>query len=110
MAVLHGTSVILSDTNGFAERHEVTEVSSDVFKVVGRRPLLGRDFLPSDGMPGAPPVAILRYDFWEHRFAKDPAIIPAPPFRPPGNPLNAALCDIRYLQVPLKQTIVRQEA
>ena len=30
---------------------------------------------PSDEMPGAPPVAILSYGFWERRYGKDPAVI-----------------------------------
>ena len=37
--------------------------------------MLGRDFAPSDETPGAAPVAILRYGFWERRYGKDPGII-----------------------------------
>ena len=36
---------------------------------------MGRDFEPSDEMPGAAPVAILNYGFWERRYGKDPTII-----------------------------------
>ena len=31
--------------------------------------------MPSDEIPGAAPVAILNYGFWERRYGKDPAII-----------------------------------
>ena len=44
-------------------------------KLVGQKPILGRDFTPSDEMPGAAPVAILSYSFWERRYGKDPAIL-----------------------------------
>ena len=37
--------------------------------------MLGRDFAPSDEAPGAVPVAILRYGFWERRYGKDPGVI-----------------------------------
>jgi predicted permease len=75
MAIVHGVSTILSDDGGFTERHEVTEVSVNTFQLVGRRPILGRDFLPMDEASGADPVTILNYEFWESNFGKDPAII-----------------------------------
>jgi predicted permease len=75
MAIVHGTSVVLTDRGGFPERHDATEVSADTFRLAGVSPLLGRDFTASDEIPGASPTAILRYGFWERRFAKDPAIV-----------------------------------
>ena len=75
MAIVHGVLRILSDQSGFPESYDTTEVSADTFRVVGQRPVMGRDFTASDEMPGAPPVAILNYGFWERRFGKDPAII-----------------------------------
>src|SRR6202034_2350050 len=38
-------------------------------------PILGRDFVASDEIRGAAPVAILTYGFWEQRFGGDPAIV-----------------------------------
>jgi putative ABC transport system permease protein len=75
MAIVHGVSKALNDESGFAERLDANENSADTFKVVGQRPILGRDFTPSDELPGAPPVAILNYGFWERRYGKNPAII-----------------------------------
>ncbi|MES1260243.1 MAG: ABC transporter permease, partial [Acidobacteriota bacterium] len=75
MAAVHGALRIVSDKSGFAESYDVTEVSADTFRVVGQQPVLGRDFMPSDNTPGAAPVAMLTYGFWERRFGKDPAII-----------------------------------
>jgi putative ABC transport system permease protein len=75
MALVHGASKILSDKSGFAESYESTEVSAGTFQLLGQRPMLGRDFTLSDETPGAPPVAILSYGFWERRYGKDPAIV-----------------------------------
>ncbi|MGA2877929.1 MAG: ABC transporter permease [Bryobacteraceae bacterium] len=75
MAVVHGVGKILGDGRGFAENIDVTEVSADTFHLVGQRPIRGRDFAPSDEEPGAAPVAILSYGFWQRRYANDPAII-----------------------------------
>jgi putative ABC transport system permease protein len=75
MAIVHGGGRILSDPNGFPETYDTTEVSADTFQLVGQKPFMGRDFTASDETPGAPPVAILNYGFWERRFGKDPAII-----------------------------------
>ncbi|HVW83144.1 MAG TPA: ABC transporter permease [Bryobacteraceae bacterium] len=74
MAVVHGVSGILSDESG-AESYYATEVSADTFRLVGEKPVIGRDFAPSDEVAGAAPVAILNYGFWERRYGKDPAII-----------------------------------
>jgi putative ABC transport system permease protein len=75
MALVHGSSITFSDRGGFPESYTVTEISADTFKLAGQKPMLGRDFVPSDETPGAPPVAILRYGFWERRLAKDPAVV-----------------------------------
>jgi len=75
MAIVHGVGIILSDERGFAENLSANENSADTFKVVGQRPILGRDFTLSDEMSGAAPVAILNYGFWDRRYGKDPTII-----------------------------------
>ncbi len=75
MAIVHGGLRILSDSDGFAETYDVTEVSAGTFHVVGQQPFLGRDFSPADEIPGAPPVVILSYAFWQRRFGGDRAIV-----------------------------------
>jgi predicted permease len=75
MAVVHGVSVSLSDTTGFPESRDASEVSAETFRLVGARPMLGRDFAASDQAPGAAHVAILSYRFWERRYGRDPAIV-----------------------------------
>ncbi|HET6850684.1 MAG TPA: ABC transporter permease [Pyrinomonadaceae bacterium] len=51
-------------------------VSGNFFEVLGVRPWAGRLFTPDDDRnPGAHPVAVLSYRFWESRFNKDPNLI-----------------------------------
>ncbi|HVQ14239.1 MAG TPA: ADOP family duplicated permease, partial [Vicinamibacterales bacterium] len=45
------------------------------FRLAGQQPILGRDFLPFDEAPGATPVAILRYEFWERQYGKRSDVI-----------------------------------
>jgi putative ABC transport system permease protein len=75
MGIVHGIAKTLGDTSGFTENINVTEVSADTFRLVGQHPIMGRDFTPSDDIPGAAPVAILNYGFWQSRYGKDPAVI-----------------------------------
>ena len=51
-------------------------VTGNFFEVLGVKPWAGRLFTPDDDRtPGAHPVAVLSYGFWERRFAKDPNLI-----------------------------------
>jgi predicted permease len=50
-------------------------VAAEYFKVMGVAPLLGRSFTASDDQPGANPVTILSYGFWQNQFAGDPDIV-----------------------------------
>lgn len=51
-------------------------VSGNVFGVFGLQPALGRLLTPNDDVtPGAHPVAVLSYDFWMRRFARDPNVV-----------------------------------
>ncbi len=74
MAIANGVTLTLADKN-LAEVLFAAQVSANAFKVIGQRPIIGRDFAASDEAPGAAPVAILSYDLWERRYGKDPAII-----------------------------------
>jgi predicted permease len=47
-----------------------------MFPTFGLQPALGRLFGPHDDMtPGAHPVAVLGYEYWSRRFARDTAVI-----------------------------------
>jgi hypothetical protein len=41
--------------------HEDRSCDTNSFQVLGQRPIVGRDSGPSDGVPGAPAVALLNY-------------------------------------------------
>lgn len=75
MGVTHGIGKVIDDGRGFPENLDVTEVTSDTFHTAGRRPILGRDFAPADEIPGAAPVAMLNYGFWERRYGRDASMV-----------------------------------
>jgi predicted permease len=58
-----------------AERIYGSLVSSNYFSVLGTRAAVGRFFSPDDGEePGAAPLVVLNYAFWQRRFAGDPSV------------------------------------
>lgn len=44
-------------------------------RALGVRPVIGRSFDEADGQPGAAPVAMIDYEFWQRRFGGDPAVL-----------------------------------
>jgi predicted permease len=68
--------VATMDDGRGAERVDVELVSAGYFDVLGISPVLGRAFFADDETaPGANPVAVLSYDFWQTRFTGDPNVI-----------------------------------
>src|SRR5437016_4125518 len=65
----------LSDSQAFPENYRCSQVTANTFAVIGQKPIMGRDFLPEDERPGAPPVVILSYRLWEKRYGNDRAIL-----------------------------------
>jgi predicted permease len=50
-------------------------VAADYFKVMGVGPVRGRTFTAEDDRPGAPPVAVISYAFWQKYFAGDDTVV-----------------------------------
>jgi predicted permease len=50
-------------------------VSPGHFRVLGVRPLLGRDFLDEEGLPGNNAVAVISHGLWVRAFGSDPNVI-----------------------------------
>ncbi len=50
-------------------------VTKGTFQVMGVPPLYGRVAEPSDFAPGAPPVAVLGYRFWQRQFGGETSVI-----------------------------------
>jgi predicted permease len=62
--------------NEDVDRAHTSFVTSNYFPELGTRAAFGRVLDPSiDDVPGAPPVAVIRYEFWQHRFNADPSVI-----------------------------------
>ena len=62
-------------TNQRPEQIEGSPRTPGMFKMEGLPMLLGRDFLPEEGIPGQDRVVILSNRMWNRHFAADPAII-----------------------------------
>ncbi|HKH46582.1 MAG TPA: ABC transporter permease [Thermoanaerobaculia bacterium] len=60
---------------GEPERVQTGVVSADFFRVMGIRPLLGRTFAAEDDKPGAEPVLVLSYAYWQRSHGGDPTIL-----------------------------------
>ena len=75
MAYVATRPINLSDGNGRSIDISPATVSTNTFELLGVGPMLGRDFMPTDEVPGAAPVAILNYHFWESWFGKRPDIV-----------------------------------
>jgi predicted permease len=59
-----------------AERAYGGMVSGNFFQVMGLRAAAGRLFTPQDDVtPGAHPVAVISYAYWQRRFSGDPGVV-----------------------------------
>src|SRR6476661_5639459 len=57
------------------ERVRIFYTTSQLWKVLGVEPLLGRTFSEADDKPGAPAVVVLSYGVWRRNFAGDRTIV-----------------------------------
>ncbi|MCU1267440.1 MAG: hypothetical protein JWM21_3758 [Acidobacteria bacterium] len=62
---------------GLGDPQEVTGMaaSSNLFDVLGSRPLLGRTFVEEDGVRGKDNVVVLTYGFWQKHFGGDRKVV-----------------------------------
>jgi putative ABC transport system permease protein len=77
IALVRGVFTTLSGDGGAPTTLFTSQVTANAFALLGVRPILGRDFLPSDQQPGAAPVVILRNDLWRSRFGRSPSVVGA---------------------------------
>ena len=75
MSFIGEKGIQLREGTGRASDQAAFTVSVNLFGLLGVPPMLGRDFVPSDEAPGAPPVVILNYRFWASRFGKRSDIV-----------------------------------
>jgi putative ABC transport system permease protein len=71
MAALNNRAFNLS---GVAQPESIDgyAVSPNTLSMLGVRPFLGRDFLPSEEAPGTAPVVLLSYALWQSHLGADP--------------------------------------
>ncbi len=61
--------------NGEPERLEAASVSPNLFRMLGVRMALGRDFLDEEEQRGRNLVVVLTHNLWRRRFNSDPSLI-----------------------------------
>jgi len=75
MGAFHDLTVNMT---GFGDPEQVATgvISAGFFRVLGAKPILGRDFLPEEDQPGHENhVLLLRNKFWRSHFGGDPQVI-----------------------------------
>jgi putative ABC transport system permease protein len=60
---------------GAVTRRSGAVVTGQYYSTLGLNPVAGRLLAPEDDQPGAPPVAVLSYGYWEREFARNPSAI-----------------------------------
>ena len=74
MAALRGDLRILTGA-GTPEQLEASDVTANLFPLLGVSPTLGRNFTNEEDRPGGPRVVMISYGLWQRHFAGDPAIV-----------------------------------
>ena len=74
MAVSRGYSFSLTNL-GEAEQIQGQFVTSDFFSILAVKPVIGRNFVPSDDQRGAAPVAMISAGFWKRKLSGEPDVI-----------------------------------
>ena len=69
-------SLVGLSVDGKGEHCLVSRVTGNYFTTLGIQPALGRFILPSEGQtPGADPIFVLGYAYWQKRFGGDKSVI-----------------------------------
>jgi predicted permease len=63
------------DTNGHATRANGEYVSGDYFSVLEVAPAYGRMLNDADDKPGAEPVVVLEFTYWQKELSSDPKVV-----------------------------------
>ncbi len=66
--------VLYQDKEG-TQQFTGASVTANAFEFLGMKPLLGRNIVPDDGKPGAPPVFSMSYRLWKKEFNADPRLV-----------------------------------
>jgi putative ABC transport system permease protein len=75
LAGFNELTINVSDEGRAPDQQSGAFVGANTFALLRVRPALGRDFLPDDDRPGAPPVVILGHGLWTSRYGADRSIL-----------------------------------
>lgn len=75
MTLMVQVAFSVSDEDHLPEQYFGPYTSTNLFRLIGQRPILGRDFTPGEEAPGAPPVVILSHGLWMSRYGGDLSVI-----------------------------------
>lgn len=67
--------VILSEIGLAPQQFRLERATGGIFSMVDTNAVLGRAFLPTDSVAGAPPVLVIDYEVWQERYAGLPSVI-----------------------------------
>ncbi len=68
--------VIGGADNDDAQQTRVALISGNYFSLLGVKPVMGREIAPEDDRePGAHPVAMISYNFWQRKFGGSPLVL-----------------------------------
>jgi predicted permease len=75
IAAFGGGLGVQVDMNGHATRANGQYVSGDYFSVLEVPPAYGRILNDADDRPGAEPVVVLEFAYWQKQFSSDPKVV-----------------------------------
>jgi putative ABC transport system permease protein len=69
MAGYLNSSTVNITVDGTPRRYTGAYTTENFLRILGVRPMLGRDFMAADNKPGAPKVALISYGIWQRDFS-----------------------------------------
>jgi len=75
LAAYISTATINATIAGNPQRFTGAYVTSDFFRILGVRPVMGRDFTEADNKVGAEKTTILSHKLWQRAFGGDPDVV-----------------------------------
>jgi putative ABC transport system permease protein len=75
LGALTQSSVTFNDSSDRPEQIQVQQMTPGFFSMLGAKPVLGRDFIPEEGIRGNDHVVLLAHRTWKKRYGGDRNII-----------------------------------
>jgi predicted permease len=75
MAAYLNGSTVNATIDGNPQRYTGAYITPDFFRILGVRPIKGRDFAEADNKPGAEKTTIISHQLWQRDFGSEPNIV-----------------------------------